>query len=235
MNVMKKQWQRLENWLAENEPEAINNLNSGCSFGQLNILENEIGLNLPQSFKDFYLIHNGQNDEDYFGLFYGVSLLPLYKILEEMRIWKGIIDEYGEAGMKENFDYGQVSFMPNKVKAKYASKKWMPFAIIFDNCYLGLDFEPEIDGSTGQVINFGREEEHKAVLAGSFEEFIDWFIQELERGNYLIYLEDEWKQFIPKEFKDRFFRGYNYLSGPVAQRFISLSDEANLKEKLEKL
>jgi hypothetical protein len=128
-----------------------------------------------------------------------------------------------------------MSFMPNKLKAKYASKKWLPFAIIADNCYLGLDFEPEIEGTVGQVINFGREEEHKTVLANSFEEFIDWYIHELKSGNFLIYLEDRNKQFIPLKFKERFFRGYNYLAGYVAQRFISLADEAKLKEDLENL
>jgi len=232
---MNSQWQRLENWLAKNVPEVINDLNAGCSLEQLGRVENEMGLELLQSFKDFYLIHDGQKDEDYFGLFYGVSLLPLNKILEEMRVWNSIIDEYGESGMKESFDDFQTSFMPNKVKAKYASKKWLPFAIIYDNCYLGLDFEPEIDGTVGQVINFGREEEQKAVLASSFEEFIDWYIQELEHENYLVYSEEGYKNFIPKEYKERFFRGYNYLLGPVAQRFISLEDEAKLKEKLEKL
>ncbi|MBS1797915.1 MAG: SMI1/KNR4 family protein [Acidobacteria bacterium] len=232
---MQKQWKWFESWLAENVPEVIYDLNDGCSLEQLIEVENETGIPLPQSFKDFYLIHNGQVDEDFFGLFYGVSLLPLNKILEEMRAWNGIIDEEGEVGMKEGFDDFQTSFMPNKLKAKYASKRWLPFAIISDNCYLGLDFEPEIDGIGGQVINFGREEEQKAVLASSFEEFIDWYIRELERGNYLIHSENGNKQFIPKEYKERFFRGYNYLSGPVALRFISLTDEAKLKEALEKL
>ena len=225
---MNTQWQWLENWLVKNAPEVINDLNDGCSLEQLLEVENEIGIELPQSFKEFYLIHNGQKDEDYFGLFYGVSLLPLNKIVEEMSVWNGIIDEFGEAEMKESFDKYETSFMPNKLKAKYASKKWLPFAIICDNCYLGLDFEPEIDGTVGQVINFGREEEQKAVLADSFEEFIDWYMQELERGNYLIYEKDGYKQFIPKEYRERFFRGYNYFSGEVAIRFISLADEAKL-------
>lgn len=229
---MKNQWQRLENWLLKNAPEVINDLNEGCSLEELAEIEDEISVKLPQSLKDFYLIHNGQKDENFFGLFYGVSLLPLKKILEEMSVWNGIIDEYGEEGMKENFDNFQMSFMPDKLKAKYANKKWIPFAIICDNCYLGLDFDPEINGIAGQVINFGREEEQKAVLANSFEEFLNGFIHEIENGNYLIDLKEG---FIPKAFKDRFFRGYNYLLGEVAKRFISIEDELRLKERLEKL
>lgn len=232
---MTEQWRWIENWLAKNAPKIINDLNEGCNLKQLAKLENEIDLKLPQSFKDFYLVHNGQKDEDYFGLFYGVSLLPLEKIVEEWRVWNEIIDEYGEERMKENFDDFQISFMPDKLKAQYANKKWIPFAIIADNCYLGLDFDPEANGKAGQVINFGREEEQKAVLAESFKEFVNWYIQELERGNYLIDFEDKSDRFIPKELKERFYRGYNYLLGYVAQRFVSLADEAKLKEELEKL
>ena len=220
-NSMQKQWQWFENWIAKNAPEVLNDLNDGCSLEQLLEVENEIGIKLPQSFKDFYLIHNGQKDEDYFGLFYGVSLLPLHKILEEMRIWNGIIDEYGEEGMKENFDNFQTSLMPDKVKAKYTSKRWIPFAIIWDSNYLGLDFDSGVSGTVGQVINFGREEEQKAVLGNSFEEFINWYVQELDRGNYLIEVINGGKWFIPKELKSRFGEGgSSKLLGYVANRFI---------------
>ena len=230
-NSMQNQWLWFEHWLTENAPEVISDLNEGCSLTQLEEVENETGLKLPQSFKDFYLIHNGQKDEDYFGLFYGVSLLPLNKIIEEMRVWNGIIDDYGEDGMRENFDDFQMSFMPDKVKAKYANKKWLPFAIIWDSNYLGLDFDPAINGTVGQIINFGREEEQKTVLANSFEEFIDWYIQELERNNFLIETVNPGNWFIPKELKSRFGKdGSSYLLGYVANRFISLADEAKLKE-----
>ncbi len=229
---MQKKWQWFETWLAKNAPEVIDELNEGCSPEQLIKVENEIDLQLPQSFKDFYLIHNGQKDEGYFGLFYGVSLLPLEKIVDEWRVWIAIIDEYGEEEMKGNFDDFQLSFMPDKLKAQYANKKWIPFAIIYDNCYLGLDFDPEANGKAGQVINFGREEEHKTVVADSFEEFIDWYISELERGNSLIEEVDNRKYFIPKELKPRFFRCYNYLLGAVSLRFVGLADEAKLKDLL---
>ncbi len=231
MNVMRKQWQWFENWLAKNAPEINDDLNEGCSLEQLIKAENEIGLKFPQSFKDFYLIHNGQNNKDYFGLFYGVSLLPLEKIVEQWRMWSKIIDEHGDEGMKNDFDYFQFSFVPDKLKAQYANKKWIPFAVFLDSNYLGLDFDPEVNGKVGQVINFGREEEQKTVLADSFEEFINWYISELERENFLIEEINNGKYFIPKELKSRFSGGKSYLSGYVAHRFISLSDESKLIEE----
>jgi hypothetical protein len=84
-----------------------------------------------------------------------------------------------------------------------------------------LDFDPEINGTIGQIINFGREEEEKTVLANSFEEFIDWYIQELDRGNYLIKEVDGGKWFIQKELKSRFEEGgSSKFLGYVANRFI---------------
>jgi cell wall assembly regulator SMI1 len=46
---------------------------------------------------------------------------------------------------------------------------------------LGIDLAPDVRGNVGQVINFGRDEEHK-VAAQSLEAFIEWFIDELGAG-----------------------------------------------------
>lgn len=224
---MRDQWRRLEAWLEKEYPEMLADLNPGCSQEQLIDVEKEIGVQLPESVKSFYLIHDGQKSEDYQGIFYDVAFLPLDRMVRERRTWCEIIDSYGEEGMRAEFDEFQVSLMPDKVKAMYANKKWIPFAVIWDNCYLGLDFDPEVNGKVGQVINFGREEEQKTVIADSFEAFIDWYINELERGNYLIGYEDESNYFIPKELHSRFFGGVTHLLGYVANRFISIEAEAD--------
>jgi cell wall assembly regulator SMI1 len=221
---MKNQWHRLEAWLEKEYPEMLADLNPGCNQEQLINVEKEIGVQLPESVKNFYLIHDGQKSENYIGIFYDVAFLPLDRMIREWRTWSEIIDDYGEEGMRTEFDEFQVSLMPDKVKAKYANKKWVPFAVIWDSRYLGLDFDPEVNGNAGQVINFGREEEQKSVIADSFEAFIDWYLNELERGNYLIgYYEDGEKYFIPKELRSRFFGRTTQFLGDVANRFINTS------------
>ena len=83
----------------------------------------------------------------------------------------------------------------NAIKKLYANKKWIPYAN--DGCgnNLGLDFDPDENGVIGQVINFGRDEDDKVVIANSFSEFIDWFVKELESGNFDIEVDEEVKIF----------------------------------------
>jgi len=228
---MTEQWHKLEKWFSARYPKMVADLNSGCDSAEILDLEREIGIRLPEKFKEFYLIHNGQKAVDYIGIFYNLSLLSLSKIRTEMELWAGIIDEYGEEQMKINFDQYQSSLMPDKVKAMYANKKWVPFAVIWDSNYLGLDFDPEPDGSFGQVINFGREEEQKAVLAESFESFIDLYISELEAGNFFLKADGDQMLFIPKKYKRRITEGGSRLPGYVAKRFIeepSIEDQIRL-------
>lgn len=170
------------------------------------------------------MIHDGQKAVDYIGMFYGISLLPLSGIQEQWRIWTSIIDEYGPEQMKEQFDQYQTSLMPDRVKPMYANKKWLPFAAIWDSNHIGLDFDPEPSGSVGQVINFGREEEQKAVLADSFEEFVEKFIADLDSGA-TVFRNDS---LLPKKYEWRFDGGGTRLGGHVAHRFI---DEPSREEQ----
>jgi cell wall assembly regulator SMI1 len=49
-----------------------------------------------------------------------------------------------------------------------------------------IDLDPDVEGSEGQVIVFGRDENCKRLVAQSFEAFIDIFIEQLEAGNFVI-------------------------------------------------
>jgi cell wall assembly regulator SMI1 len=224
---MREEWKHLESWFSANWPEIIPDLTPGCDPGDFEKIESEIGVRLPDSFKEFYMIHDGQKAADHIGMFYGASLLPLAKILEQWRIWAAVIDEYGNEQMQALFDQYQASLLPAKVRAMYANKKWIPFAVIWDSNYIGLDFDPESEGSVGQVINFGREEEQKSVLSHSFDGFIERFIGELEKGETVFMKNSP----LPKKYEWRFNGGRTRLGGYIAHRFI---DEPSLEEQ-EKL
>jgi len=46
--------------------------------------------------------------------------------------------------------------------------------------------DPDVEGSEGQVIVFGRDENRKRLVTQSFEKFIDMFVEQLEAGNFVI-------------------------------------------------
>ena len=55
--------------------------------------------------------------------------------------------------------------------------------------HIGLDFDPDRDGTAGQVISFGRDEDQKQLKANSFDEFWRHFAKSLNaakwNGDYL--------------------------------------------------
>lgn len=54
-----------------------------------------------------------------------------------------------------------------------------------------MDLDPGECGVSGQVINFGSDEEEKFVLANSVDKFLEWLVNQLEDGNFAINEEDD--------------------------------------------
>lgn len=215
-------WKRLEHWLSENFPEALADLNPGCDEHTFRIVEERLGIVLPESLKGVYRLNDGQKTTDLstVGVFYGVSFLPLAKMVYQWGTWVETNEHIDNEGLRDQLDESQVSFLPSQLKAVYTNNKWIPFGIIAENCYLGLDFDPALGGIEGQVINFGREEEQKTVLADSFGEFLERYTTQLELGNFLVANKNGWVEFLPKNLAHRVLERRSPYLGEVARRFI---------------
>jgi len=173
----------LKQWLEANLPEVVRDFNGPATIAQIEEIENHSGVVLPDEFKNLYLEHNGQKDlGNATGLFYGLSFLSLERILDELNNWA----ELADSGMNEEMPEVGKSHIPDMIKEEYTNKLWIPFAYNWGGNFLGLDFDPGVKGTIGQVVNFGRDEDEKYVLAPSFSEFIDWYIAELKSGNFRI-------------------------------------------------
>jgi len=152
----------LKQWLSVNIPEIVDDLNEPATSDEIGKIENQLGVALPEDFKDMYLEHNGQSGEgDIQGVFYGLSFLSLEDVNEELIIWAEIVD----SGM--NDDVCSKSHVSGMIKENYANKLWIPFAYDGGGNILGLDLDPY-------------------VLASSFSKFMAWYVKELEKGNYRI-------------------------------------------------
>ena len=76
------------------------------------------------------------------------------------------------------------------IKQRYADLKWIPICEDGSGNHIGVDLDPDVNGKVGQVINFGRDEDDKHVLADSLKTFFerltrivnsdDFFIGEIE-------------------------------------------------------
>ncbi|MBW4625181.1 MAG: SMI1/KNR4 family protein [Brasilonema octagenarum HA4186-MV1] len=178
---MKEILNRIEIWFNEHLPKVLADLNPGATESEIESLENHIGIQLPMSFKEFYKWHNGQQGK-ITGLFYGLEFLSLEGIFEQWKTWSDIID----VDETINEEIGGKSHIPGKVKEIYINKKWIPFVHDWGGNHIGIDFDPAERGRVGQVINFGRDEDVKFVLADDFESFLNWLMTELESGNYIV-------------------------------------------------
>ncbi|MBN3923028.1 SMI1/KNR4 family protein [Nostoc sp. NMS4] len=182
---MKEILTRIETWFKKHLPEMLDTLNTAATDEEILELENQIQIELPSSFKELYKWHNGQVSRAYPGIFYGLEFLSLSEIYRNWQVWAELVDE----GINKHI-LGQ-SYTPKKVKEIYASKKWIPFAFDWGGNHLGIDLDPHNQGTVGQVINFGRDEDIKFVFADDLGTFLNWFITQLESGNYMIISEND--------------------------------------------
>ena len=110
-------WTRIENWLADNAPEILENLNPGATEEEIKRTEEFLGVSFPEDFKDSYLIHNGQKPyvdtpdgqqwKDYC-LMDMWQLLSLDRIKHEWSIWKELLDTGGLGDNYMTLENGEV-------------------------------------------------------------------------------------------------------------------------------
>ncbi|KTB59111.1 beta-1 3-glucan biosynthesis protein [Pseudomonas viridiflava ICMP 13104] len=187
---MKTVIERLEQWLENNLPEVRADLAPGCSQASLAEFESQVGRAFPQGLADLYRAHDGQAGGVNTGPFFGLTFLSLAQARNHWESWKQIVDEYSPEDMKEASAFCK-SAMPGGIKEVYANQYWVPFAHDYGGNYLGVDLDPAQRGTSGQVINFGRDEDERFVVALSLETFVEWLVCQLESGNALIRDEDD--------------------------------------------
>ena len=68
------------------------------------------------------------------------------------------------------------------IKKKYFHIKWIPLTSDSGGNYIGIDLDPDEKGTKGQVIIFGRDEEDMFVLANSWNEFLDYNLEIINKG-----------------------------------------------------
>ena len=117
-------------------------------------IEEIIGYTLPKSFKEFYLKALKLKN---------IELLDLETIYFEVQ---DSIEDKCEPNL-------YTSEPENAILLKTFTKKRVPFISIDTGDYIGIDFEPDVNGIIGQIINYGCNEYDMKVFAYDFNEFIE--------------------------------------------------------------
>jgi cell wall assembly regulator SMI1 len=174
---MNEFWLALEDWLGLQLPEVLADLNPGCSDEELSELEHCLNCRLPEDVKAFYRRHDGQKGEST-GLFCGLPFLSTSALYEQWTNWHELASEdFATEITGESYPSGAI-------KPTYINLTWIPLAYDGGGNHLGVDLDPGSAGLVGQVINFGRDENNKFVLASSLTDFIAWMLAQYQAGNY---------------------------------------------------
>jgi cell wall assembly regulator SMI1 len=201
-------WKRIEAWLDAHLPPYKHTLRPGLSKKDLAKFEKAVGMPLPEDVRQSLRIHDGQCHlpDDVFdalfdetpekappsliGVIFGEELLDLESALREWRRWAKV----GEENWDE-MEWSQTSTPEGAVQRCYTTRGWIPLGALTHSDYFGVDLNPGPNGVVGQVVNFGRDEENKYVLATSWAQFLSDVADELEAGNFAVDPKRECEEF----------------------------------------
>lgn len=162
-----KTWKDLKEKIINTFPRYKDGLNSPANEADIQEIEKMASVSLPESYFSIYRECDGEKNNQV-GFLFGLSLLPLESVKDEMTTMYEIIED-GLDGLDDFCESKVEGF----IKHDYLNKKWIPIFADWGGNYIGLDFDPGPNGTIGQVINFGRDEDIKYVLASSLENLID--------------------------------------------------------------
>ncbi len=170
-------WGELEDWLKSNLPHNHASLRPGASEEQITQIERELGFRLPEDWKTLYQIHDGQDETDTAML--TLRWLPLADVLSSWRMWKELL---ADGSTQEALSPDCKSIPPGAIQEKYINLGWLPMFTDGGGNAIGPDLQPGANGQIGQMINFGRDELEKFVIAPDLKDFLQWIVSGIRSG-----------------------------------------------------
>ncbi len=175
-------WGRIEACLAAFSPDLPGHLRAGAKEKDVLAFEKAIRRELPQEVRQSFLTHDGQAARSWDAVINGITFFSVKESRAEWKMWVDLADRVED--IDEHFrDHGS-STPEAAIRLGYTSRDWIELASTGGSNYFGVDLGPGENGLRGQVINFGRDEEHKTVLAWSWGWFLHDLADEMERGNF---------------------------------------------------
>lgn len=146
-------------------------------------LERATGLQLPEPMKQLYHIANGQKPRSSPALFNNYyEFLSTWRAADGWRLWKSVQEDLGPDEMADIARVTVKVSQPDLVKKEYWIEGWLPFATDGGGNSLALDFMPESQGTSGQIIVIGSDEDHRRVLASGIAELLQRMIDAAQSG-----------------------------------------------------
>lgn len=179
-------WQRLETWAERNAPEMLDELQGPATQVELEELEKRLQRTLPEDFKQSLLIHNGEDDGWPARVFEHGAYLPVPGIYAQ---WKHLNFVAGEQEYVADDDEP----VDQRIKPAFFREDWIPITDMNGDVIHAIDLDPGEGGVVGQIIHLDWEADVCEVVADSFTDFLEQYVQALEAGKIRIELEKSGK------------------------------------------
>ena len=124
--------------------------------------ENEAGFAFPAILKSFLTLHNGVEN---------TAFMDAQRILKEWRDWQSIYNEWTQEELFDTDNESNIKTVP-----MYVTPYWVPFFNLGGGNFIALDFAPNSQGTAGQVISFGADEQSATYEAKTLSDFLAGFI-----------------------------------------------------------
>jgi cell wall assembly regulator SMI1 len=222
-------WRKIDRWAEQNYEELWDQLGQGCTQNDMNELEHELDISLPQDVRESLGIHDGQERGGRpTGIIFGCMLLDCEEIVQEWKNWKLVNEEYLSGAKKMQAHYPikglsggasssssnqnpnskywreelldrQESQPPKAIQKAYAHPNWISLARDWGGNNIAVDLAPGPTGKWGQVILFGRDYDCKYVIARSWAHFLATVADDIQSDKVIV--DEETQELKLKEFK----------------------------------
>ncbi len=188
MNEITEIWTRLEQWLVNNVLDQ--GFQEGATAQEIFDLEQHLGVTLPDDYKIFLSLCNGQVQPTRMSFYYGY-LLSVSEIKQQSDSWKSIVDDDGTF-------FGETSTPDLGIQNSWWNPLWIPITQTGSGDHLCLDLAPATGGTVGQIIAIWHDDEYRQLVQPSFTEWLKQVLFGLESGHFT-YQNDECDVIDPKD------------------------------------
>ncbi len=178
---LRERWTTIESWLRIHDAKRLAGFRAPASADAIAALERTLAVTLPSDYRDFLLIHDGQDEASSF-VRAGVSfpLAPLARIDEAYRSLSAQPDHDRSLGASAS--------IAREVKDCTFSRGWIPIGVSArGRDFLCLDLDPSQGGNVGQVIEVVLDDAVRHLVAPSFVDLVSKFFAQVQAGE----LDDE--------------------------------------------
>jgi len=177
MSDTKNSWENILKLLKAIPNNSCYDVNAPATTREIKSLEEKIGIKLPDSFKEYLSVSDGQKDQFSHALIGYMNFFDISTIIE---VWSNMVDE---------FDGDIIDWKTeDKIKPVIWDKGWIPFTSNGGGSnMMVLDMAPGKNGTVGQIFlwhpGLGDEDE---ITADSFEECSVGLLSRLTNKEYTI-------------------------------------------------